>query len=168
LRNRPELDKWILSLLNALIKEVKNCYETYENTKAGRLIQDFVNDNLSNWYVRLGRKRYWGGEYDEDKISAYQTLYTCLLNVAKLASPIAPFYTDRLYRDLISITKKEEFESVHLSFFPEVNENLIDKDLEERMEMAQTISSMILSLRRKVSIKVRQPLQKIMIPITKR
>lgn len=162
---RPELDKWILSLLNSLIKNVKNCYENYENTKAGRLIQDFVIDHLSNWYVRLGRKRYWGGEYDQDKISAYQTLYTCLINISKLASPIAPFYMDKLYRDLISVTGLEEFESVHLSCFPVVEEKLIDKELEERMQLAQTISSMILSLRRKVSIKVRQPLQKIMIPV---
>ncbi len=162
---RPELDKWILSLLNSLIKDVQNCYETYENTKAGRLIQDFVNDHLSNWYVRLGRKRYWGGEYDEDKISAYQTLYTCLLTISKLASPIAPFYMDKLYRDLIAVTGFEKHESVHLAYFPVAEEKFIDKALEERMEMAQTISSMILSLRRKVSLKVRQPLQKIMMPI---
>lgn len=162
---RPELDKWILSLLNSLIIEVKDNYENYENTRAGRLIQEFVIDNLSNWYVRLGRKRYWGGEYNEDKISAYQTLYTCLITVAKLASPIAPFYMEKLYQDLNSITGLEKFESVHLSYFPEANETIIDKLLEERMEMAQAISSMILSLRRKVNIKVRQPLQKIMIPI---
>jgi len=162
---RPELDKWILSLLNSLIKDVQNCYETYENTRAGRLIQDFVIDHLSNWYVRLGRKRYWGGEYDEDKISAYQTLYTCLATVAKLASPIAPFYMDKLYRDLMTVTESEKFESVHLSYFPVADEKLIDKPLEERMEMAQAISSMILSLRRKVSLKVRQPLQKVMIPV---
>ena len=162
---RPELDKWILSLLNSLIKDVGNAYENYENTRAGRLIQDFVIDHLSNWYVRLGRKRYWGGEYDEDKISAYQTLYTCLLTVSKLASPIAPFYMDKLYRDLISINDKEKVSSVHLAYFPEVNEEIIDKELEERMEMAQSISSMILSLRRKANFKVRQPLQKIMMPI---
>ncbi len=162
---RPELDKWILSLLNSLVKDVQNCFENYENTKAGRLIQDFVIDHLSNWYVRLGRKRYWGGEYDDDKISAYQTLYTCLETVSKLASPIAPFYMDKMYRDLNSITNKDSFESVHLALFPQVNEEVIDKMLEERMSMAQTISSMILSLRRKVSLKVRQPLQKIMIPI---
>ncbi|HOZ29787.1 MAG TPA: isoleucine--tRNA ligase [Bacteroidales bacterium] len=165
INKRPELDKWILSLLNSLIKEVNECYENYENTKAGRLIQDFVIDHLSNWYVRLGRKRYWGGEYDEDKISAYQTLYTCLINVAKLASPISPFYMDRLYRDLVSVTTSESYESVHLSYFPKADEKLIDKELEERMQLAQIISSMILSLRRKVSIKVRQPLQKIMIPV---
>ena len=161
---RPELDRWILSLLNTLVKEVGEAYETYENTKAGRLIQTFVMDHLSNWYVRLGRKRYWGGEYDEDKISAYQTLYTCLITIAKIASPIAPFYMDKMYRDLNAVTGKENYESVHLAYFPKVNEQIIDKNLEERMEMAQTISSMILGLRRKVSIKVRQPLQKIMVP----
>lgn len=161
---RPELDRWILSLLNSLIKEVHWCYSNYENTRAGRLIQVFVNDNLSNWYVRLGRKRYWGGEYSEDKISAYQTLYTCLITIAKLAAPIAPFYMDKLYCDLNSITGKENFESVHLADFPTANENFIDLALEERMQMAQTISSMILSLRRKVGIKVRQPLQKAIIP----
>lgn len=162
---RPELDRWILSLLNSLIKDVKLAYESYENTRAGRLIQDFVIDHLSNWYVRLGRKRYWGGEYDEDKISAYQTLYTCLNTIAKLASPISPFFMDKLYRDLDTVTGIENFESVHLANFPKANETVIDKMLEERMQMAQTISSMILSLRRKVSIKVRQPLQKIMIPV---
>ncbi len=162
---RPELDSWILSLLNSLITDVKNAYENYENTRAGRLIQDFVINHLSNWYVRLGRKRYWGGKYDEDKISAYQTLYRCLSTVAKLASPIAPFYMDKLYRDLNSVTGKENYDSVHLAYFPEIDESAIDKMLEERMQMAQTISSMILSLRRKVSIKVRQPLQKIMIPV---
>jgi len=161
---RPELDRWILSLLNSLIKDVYWCYSNYENTRAGRLIQEFVNDNLSNWYVRLGRKRYWGGDYSEDKISAYQTLYTCLITVAKLAAPIAPFYMDKLYCDLNSVTAKEQFESVHLAYFPKVNEALIDKSLEERMQMAQTISSMILSLRRKVGIKVRQPLQKALVP----
>ncbi len=161
---RPELDRWILSLLNSLVKEVGESYESYENTKAGRLIQTFVMDHLSNWYVRLGRKRYWGGEYDEDKISAYQTLYTCLVTIAKIASPIAPFYMDKMYRDLNSITSKENYQSVHLAYFPKVDESVIDKNLEERMEMAQTISSMILGLRRKVSIKVRQPLQKIMVP----
>ena len=165
IEKRPELDKWILSLLNSLINDVQNAYENYENTKAGRLIQDFVIDHLSNWYVRLGRKRYWGGEYDEDKISAYQTLYTCLETVSRLASPIAPFYMDKLYRDLTAATELESFESVHLAYFPKASIKLIDKMLEERMAMAQTISSMILSLRRKVSLKVRQPLQKIMIPI---
>ena len=131
---RPELDRWILSLLNSLVKEVGESYESYENTKAGRLIQTFVMDHLSNWYVRLGRKRYWGGEYDEDKISAYQTLYTCLVTIAKIASPIAPFYMDKMYRDLNSITGKENYQSVHLAYFPKVDESVIDKNLEERME----------------------------------
>ncbi len=164
LSKRPELDRWILSLLNSLIINVKDAYDNYENTKAARLIQDFVIDNLSNWYVRLGRKRYWGGNYDSDKISAYQTLYNCLLTVAKLASPIAPFFMDKLYQDL-NIIKKENYNSVHISYFPEANKAFIDKDLEERMDLAQKISSMILNLRRKVNIKVRQPLQKVMIPI---
>ncbi len=162
---RPELDKWILSLLNSLILDVQNAYENYENTKAGRLIQDFVIDQLSNWYVRLGRKRYWGGEYSEDKISAYQTLYTCLLTITKLASPIAPFYMEKLYKDLISVNDVENYGSVHLAYFPEAKQEFIDKNLEERMQMAQIISSMILSLRRKANFKVRQPLQKILIPI---
>lgn len=162
---RPELDRWILSLLNSLIINVKDSYENYENTKAARLIQDFVIDNLSNWYVRLGRKRYWGGNYDNDKISAYQTLYTCLFTIAKLTSPIAPFYAEKLYQDLNNITKREIYNSVHISYFPQTDNSLIDKDLEERMELAQKVSSMILNLRRKVSIKVRQPLQKVIIPI---
>ncbi len=164
INNRNELDRWILSLLNSLVNDVKDAYDNYENTRAGRLIQTFVIDNLSNWYVRLGRKRYWGGDYDEDKISAYQTLYTCLITVAKISSPIAPFYADKLYRDLTLPIGKENAESVHLSKFPSTNLSLIDKALEERMEMAQQISSMILSLRRKVSIKVRQPLSKVVIP----
>lgn len=159
---RPELDKWILSLLNSLISEVEAAYENYENTRAARLIQNFVIDNLSNWYVRLSRKRFWGGEYDTDKISAYQTLHNCLIQVAKLASPIAPFYSDKLYRDLV--LENEKVKSVHLTDFPEVDTKLIDKSLEQRMQMAQTISSMILSLRRKVGIKVRQPLSKAIIP----
>ncbi len=165
LEKRPEIDRWILSLLNSLVKNVGKAYQNYENTKAGRLIQDFVINNLSNWYVRLGRKRYWGGEYNLDKISAYQTLYTCLNTIAKIASPIAPFFMEKLYTDLNATTNSEEFESVHLAYFPEVDESMIDEKLEERMQMAQTISSIILSLRRKVGIKVRQPLQKIMIPI---
>jgi len=162
---RPEIDRWILSVLNSLIKEVDTCYNEYEPTKAGRLISDFVNDNLSNWYVRLNRKRFWGGEYTQDKLSAYQTLYTCLEAVAKLMSPIAPFYADRLYTDLINATGRDNVVSVHLAKFPEFNANLIDKDLEARMQMAQDVTSMVLALRRKVSIKVRQPLQCIMIPI---
>jgi len=162
---RPEIDRWILSVLNSLIKEVDTCYNEYEPTRAGRLISDFVNDNLSNWYVRLNRKRFWGGEYTQDKLSAYQTLYTCLEAVAKLMSPIAPFYADRLYTDLINATGRDNVVSVHLAKFPEFDSNLIDRDLEARMQMAQDVTSMVLALRRKVSIKVRQPLQCIMIPV---
>ncbi|HIX03654.1 MAG TPA: class I tRNA ligase family protein, partial [Candidatus Odoribacter faecigallinarum] len=161
---RPELDRWILSLLNTLIKEVTEAYEKYEPTRAGRAIQDFVIENLSNWYVRLSRKRYWGGEYSQDKISAYQTLYTCLETVAILASPIAPFYMDKLFCDLNSITGHHAG-SVHLTDFPKANERVIDTQLEERMTMAQQISSMVLGLRRKVQLRVRQPLSKLMIPI---
>ncbi len=164
MEERPEIDRWIISLLNSLIKKVSSSYENYEPTRAGRAIQDFVIENLSNWYVRLGRKRYWGGEYNADKISAYQTLYTCLETIAKLAAPIAPFFTDQIFMDLNTISEKHHDESVHLSHFPTCNESLIDKKLEERMSIAQKVSSMILSLRRKVSIKVRQPLNKIMLP----
>jgi len=162
---RPEIDRWIISLLNSLIKEVGNCYNDYDLTRAGRAIQDFVSENLSNWYVRLNRKRYWGGEYDKDKISAYQTLYICLETVSQLAAPIAPFYMDRLFSDLNNVTGRHEDNSVHLVLFPEHNELLIDKALEERMDIAQKVSSMILGLRRKVSIKVRQPLARIMVPV---
>lgn len=162
---RPEIDRWIISLLNSLVKEVGECYENYDLTRAGRAIQDFVTENLSNWYVRLNRKRYWGGDYDQDKIAAYQTLFQCLETVSRLAAPIAPFYMDQLFRDLNTTTGRHSDESVHLAVFPEYDKDLIDKDLEERMEIAQKISSMILGLRRKVSIKVRQPLAKIMIPL---
>ena len=162
---RPEIDRWILSLLNTLVKEVEECYETYEPTRAGRLIQDFVNDNLSNWYVRLSRRRYWGGEYSQDKISAYQTLYKCLETISIIASPIAPFYMDKLFNDLNKVSNAFDVDSVHLAQYPKVDEEIIDKTLEKRMDMAQKISSMVLGLRRKVNIKVRQPLQKIMIPI---
>ena len=162
---RPEIDRWILSVLNTLIKEVDICYSEYEPTKAGRLISDFVNDNLSNWYVRLNRKRFWGGEFTQDKLSAYQTLYTCLETVAKLMSPIAPFYADKLYMDLVTATGRDNVVSVHLAKFPEYNEEMIDKELEARMQMAQDVTSMVLALRRKVNIKVRQPLQCIMIPV---
>ncbi|MDR2621725.1 MAG: isoleucine--tRNA ligase [Dysgonamonadaceae bacterium] len=172
LEKRPEIDRWILSLLNTLIKEVDEYYATYEPTKAGRAINDFVNDNLSNWYVRLNRKRFWGGKMDTDKLSAYQTLYACLKTVAQLMAPIAPFYADKLYLDLVQGKgqKAKETEnlspvSVHLSDFPIANETLIDKDLEERMQIAQQISSMVLALRRKVNIKVRQPLSMLMIPV---
>jgi len=164
-KDRAEIDRWVISLLNSLVKEVEECYESYEPTRAGRAISDFVTENLSNWYVRLNRKRYWGGEMDTDKLAAYQTLYTCLLTVAKLAAPIAPFYADKLYLDLISVTGKENCESVHLSDFPVFDQSFVDKDLEERMDLAQRISSLVLGLRRKVNIKVRQPLQKIMIPL---
>lgn len=165
LEKRPEIDRWIISKLNSLIKEVDASYETYEPTKAGRAIQDFVNDHLSNWYVRLCRRRFWKGDYSEDKIAAYQTLYTCLEVVAQLSSPIAPFYADLLYTDLSKISGKGNATSVHLSDFPLVNEKAIDLDLEQRMEIAQQVSSMVLSLRKKEQIKVRQPLQKIMVPI---
>ncbi len=164
---RPEIDRWIISLLNSLVKTVKNHYRNYEPTRAGREIQQFVTENLSNWYVRLNRKRFWGGEQSKDKISAYQTLYECLEKVAILASPIAPFYMDKLFTDLNSVTGKNENESVHLCDFPKYNSKLIDKDLEEKMEIAQKVSSMVLGLRRKVNLKVRQPLNKIMIPLTK-
>jgi len=162
---RPEIDRWILSVLNTLIKEVDVCYNDYEPTKAGRLISDFVNDNLSNWYVRLNRKRFWGGEMTQDKLSAYQTLYTCLETVAKLMAPIAPFYSDRLYADLTSVTGRDTVVSVHLAKFPEYKSDSINKGLEARMQMAQDVTSMVLALRRKVNIKVRQPLQCIMIPV---
>jgi len=162
---RQEIDRWIMSLLNSLIIEVKDAYESYEPTRAGRAIQDFVIENLSNWYVRLNRKRFWGGEYNTDKIAAYQTLYTCLETVAMLAAPIAPFYTDQLFTDLNAMTGKSNVESVHHSHFPKANTSLIDKDLEERMEIAQRLSSMVLGLRRKVNIKVRQPLSKLMVPV---
>jgi isoleucyl-tRNA synthetase len=163
---RPEIDRWILSELNTLIKNVDACYADYEPTKAGRLINDFVNDNLSNWYVRLNRKRFWGSAMSTDKLSAYQTLYTCLETIAKLMAPVAPFYSDNLYMDLISVTGRDNVVSVHLSKFPVADESLIDRELEERMEMAQSVTSMVLALRRKVNIKVRQPLQCIMVPVT--
>ena len=162
---RPEIDRWILSLLNSLIKDVDACYNDYEPTKAGRLITDFVNDNLSNWYVRLNRKRFWGSSMSADKLSAYQTLYTCLETVAKLMAPIAPFYADRLYMDLISVTGRDNVVSIHLANFSVADESLINTELEARMQMAQDVTSMVLALRRKVNIKVRQPLQCIMIPV---
>ena len=162
---RPEIDRWILSLLNTLVKNVDACYNDYEPTKAGRLISDFVNDNLSNWYVRLNRKRFWGGGMTEDKLSAFQTLYTCLETVAKLMAPIAPFYADMLYMDLVKVTGRDHVSSVHLAKFPVCDETLVDSELEARMQIAQDITSMVLALRRKVNIKVRQPLQCIMIPV---
>jgi isoleucyl-tRNA synthetase len=165
LEQRPEIDRWVISLLNSLSKEVDQYYADFEPTKAARAIQHFVDANLSNWYVRLCRRRFWKGDYSEDKISAYQTLYTCLTTVAKLMSPIAPFFSDKLFLDLENITKKDGVESVHLTDFPKANETLIDKKLEERMGLAQDISSLTLSLRKKVGINVRQPLNKILIPV---
>ena len=165
LNERPEIDQWILSELNTLIQNVDDYYADYEPTKAARAISDFVQENLSNWYVRLCRRRFWKGEYGTDKIAAYQTLYTCLINVAKLSAPIAPFFMDQLYRDLVRTTQTEDFASVHLALFPVSVENFVDKSLESRMMKAQTVSSLVLSLRKKEMIKVRQPLQKVMIPI---
>ncbi|UKN00705.1 isoleucine--tRNA ligase [Paracrocinitomix mangrovi] len=162
---RPEMDRWILSKLNTMIKEVHAAYEDYEPTKAGRLIQAFVSDELSNWYVRLCRRRFWKGDYSEDKISAYQTLYQCLETVAVLGSPIAPFYMDQLFTDLNSVCNRHNAESVHLVDFPKSDAAQIDEDLEEKMDIAQKVSSMVLSLRKREQIKVRQPLQKIMVPI---
>ena len=162
---RPEIDRWILSELNTLVKETTAAYNDYEPTRAGRMIQSFVIDNLSNWHVRLSRKRFWGGQMDADKLSAYQTLYTCLLTVAKLMAPIAPFYADRLYRDLTQ-GLADVAPSVHLASYPVADESLIDKDQERRMELAQQVSSMVLSLRKKEQVIVRQPLQCISIPVT--
>ena len=165
LKDRPEIDRWIISELNTLIKDVDGFYTDYEPTKAARAISDFVQENLSNWYVRLCRRRFWKGEYAQDKIAAYQTLYTCLLSISKLCAPIAPFFMDQLYRDLTKRTNSENFDSVHLAEFPQHVENFVDKSLESKMQKAQTISSLVLSLRKKEMIKVRQPLKKVMIPI---
>jgi len=165
LKERPEIDQWILSELHTLIKNVDEAYGDYEATRAARMISDYVQENLSNWYVRLSRRRFWKGDYQQDKISAYQTLYTCLSTVAKLSAPIAPFFMDQLYRDLDTTTKKEGFESVHLAEFPVFDANMVNKDLERKMQLAQKISSLVLSIRQKEKIKVRQPLQKIMIPV---
>ena len=163
---RPEIDRWILSELNTLVKNVTDCFDDYDPTKAGRLIETFVIDNLSNWYVRLNRKRFWAGQMGTDKLSAHQTLYTCLLTVSKLMAPIAPFYADRLYKDLTECMADAAAESVHLAFFPEADEAMVDGNLEERMRMAQKITSMVLSLRKKEKIIVRQPLQRISIPVS--
>lgn len=165
LKNRPEIDRWIISKLNSLIQAVDEAFETYEPTKAGRLITNFVNDQLSNWYVRLCRRRFWKGDYTNDKIAAYQTLFECLEAVAIMSAPIAPFYADQLFSDLNSITQRHAVNSVHLAFFPTVNTAEIDEELEAQMEIAQRVSSMALSLRKKEKIRVRQPLQKIMVPI---
>ncbi|MBO0352555.1 isoleucine--tRNA ligase [Muricauda ruestringensis] len=165
LEERPEIDQWILSELHTLIKNVDEAYDDYEATRAARMISDYVQENLSNWYVRLSRRRFWKGDYQTDKISAYQTLYTCLTTVAKLSAPIAPFFMDQLYRDLDATTQKDGFESVHLADFPIFDAGMVNKDLERKMQLAQKISSLVLSIRQKEKIKVRQPLQKIMIPI---
>src|SRR5690606_17462848 len=165
LEDRPEIDRWILSELNSLIQTVDQAYEDYDPTRAARAISHFVPENLSNWYVRLSRRRFWKGEYGQDKISAYQTLYNCLVTVAKLSSPIAPFYMDQSYKDLVGVTTKEEVESGHLADFTVCVDNFVDKSFEGKMEKAQIISSLVLSLRKKEKIKVRQPLQKVMIPV---
>ncbi len=165
IEKRPEIDRWIISLLNSLVAEVTDAYENYEPTRAGRAIQDFVMENLSNWYVRLNRKRFWGGEKNEDKIAAYQTLYECLEKVAIMSAPIAPFITDRIFTDLNATSGLHTEATVHLAHFPEANTSLIDKELEERMYYAQSLSSMVLALRRKVNLKVRQPLSKLMVPV---
>ena len=162
---RPEIDRWIISLLNTLVKEVTDSLENYDPTPAARAIQDFVGENLSNWYVRLNRKRFWGGTMDRDKLAAYQTLYTCLETVAQLSAPFAPFISDRIFRDLNAVSGAHDCGSVHLSVFPKADESLIDSELEDMMSLAQRISSMVLALRRKVNIKVRQPLTKIMVPV---
>ncbi len=165
MEDRPEIDRWILSLLNSLVLKVEKQMNDYDPTPAARAIQDFVGENLSNWYVRLCRRRFWKGEYSTDKISAYQTLYTCLETISQLMSPFAPFYSEQLYRDLNRVSKRNSSESVHLSLFPVANTQLINKELEVQMEYAQIISSLVLSIRKKENIKVRQPLQKILIPI---
>jgi isoleucyl-tRNA synthetase len=162
---RPEIDRWILSELNSLIKDVTASLEDYDPTPAARRIDQFVNENLSNWYVRLNRKRFWGGEMTVDKLAAYQTLYTCLETVSMLAAPIAPFITDRIFCDLNALSGRHSESSVHLAEYPKCNEALIDRELEDMMSLAQRASSMVLALRRKVNIKVRQPLQKIIIPV---
>ncbi len=165
LNERAEIDQWILSELHSLIKTVDESYADYEPTRATRAISDYVQENLSNWYVRLSRRRFWKGDYQKDKIAAYQTLYTCLVTVAKLSAPVAPFFMDRLYRDLTNTTSKENFESVHLANFPVYDPSFVNKELESKMAKAQTISSLVLSIRQKEKIKVRQPLQRIMIPV---
>jgi isoleucyl-tRNA synthetase len=162
---RPEIDRWILSELNSLIKTVDECYADYEPTKAGRAISDFVDAHLSNWYVRLCRRRFWRGDYSQDKISAYQTLYRCLEVIAQLSSPIAPFFAERLFVDLNTVTGRHSIDSVHLTQFPQADLSMIDKDLEERMELAQKIASMVLSIRKSTKLRVRQPLNRILVPV---
>ncbi len=165
IQERPELDRWIISRLNSLIEEVDGFYADYEPTKAARAIQDFTIEELSNWYVRLSRRKFWKGEYGQEKIAAYQTLYDCLITVAQLGSPIAPFYMDRLFRDLNKVTEKDAAESVHLSLLKEANKERVDQDLEERMALAKQVVHMVLSLRKKEGIRVRQPLRKLVIPV---
>jgi isoleucyl-tRNA synthetase len=165
INDRPEIDRWIISLLNTLSKEVDAYYADFEPTKAARAIQEFVDLHFSNWYIRLSRRRFWRSDNSDDKLSAYQTLYTCLITISKLMSPIAPFFAERLYTDLNSVTGKEAFESVHLAYFPEYKPELVDTALEERMQLAQDISSLVLSLRKKIEIPVRRPLGKILLPI---
>jgi isoleucyl-tRNA synthetase len=165
IEKRPEIDRWILSELNTLIKKTDECYNDFEPTRAGRLIQEFVDEHLSNWYVRLCRRRFWKGEYTDDKISAYQTLYRCLEVLSQISAPIAPFFSDRLFMDLNKVSRRFDVDSVHLTDFPKAEESYIDRDLEERMQLAQKISSLVLGLRKKVNIRVRQPLQKIMVPV---
>ncbi|HRO43788.1 MAG TPA: DUF5915 domain-containing protein, partial [Flavipsychrobacter sp.] len=162
---RPEIDQWIISSLHSLVKDVTKSMDDYEPTHAGRAIEDFVDEHLSNWYVRLCRRRFWKGEYEHDKICAYQTLYECLETLSLLMAPIAPFFADWLYRNLNSITHRHTAESVHLADYPQIDESIIDPALEERMQMAQDISSLVLSIRKKVNIRVRQPLQKILVPV---
>ncbi|MDE6218728.1 MAG: class I tRNA ligase family protein, partial [Muribaculaceae bacterium] len=165
LSKRPEIDRWILSLLNTLVKDVTEALNDYEPTRAARAIEEFVGDNLSNWYVRLNRKRFWGGEMTDDKLSAYQTLYTCLLSIAKLMAPFSPFFADRLYLDLMAPRQGEGYASVHLDFFPEFDSALSDPELEARQRLAQIITSNVLALRRKTNLKVRQPLQTVLVPV---
>jgi isoleucyl-tRNA synthetase len=165
LAQRPEIDRWVISLLNTLSREVDAFYADYEPTKAARAIQEFVDAHFSNWYIRLSRRRFWKSDNSDDKLSAYQTLYTCLITISKLMAPIAPFFADSLYKDLNKVTGKEEFESVHLAYFPTYHDELVDADLEERMQLAQDVSSLVLSLRKKIEIPVRRPLSKILLPI---
>jgi isoleucyl-tRNA synthetase len=164
-QDRPEIDRWIHSELNTLIEETNQSYKQYEPTKAARAIQDFVNNNLSNWYVRLCRRRFWKGDYEKDKISAFQTLYNCLNTISIIASPIAPFFMDQLFNDLNSVCKKYQSESVHHCEFPKVDSKKIDKNLEQQMSLAQDLTSMVFSLRKKENLRVRQPLQKMMVPV---
>ena len=166
LENRIEIDRWILSELNSLITEVEDNYEDYEPTKVARLVQDFVINKLSNWHIRLSRRRFWKGEYKSDKISAYQTLYECLEKVAIISAPIDPFFMEQLYKDLNEVSGKQKSESIHLSTFPKSDKSKIDRELEQKMDIAQKITTMVLSLRKKERVRVRQPLQKIMIPVS--